>query len=143
MSFQIGENISCKEQNAQPHTLTQRGKRILRHPLATGQRQHLQKLPPAFNVSIVISALDIIFQSAQQLHNNHISQLSITNRSEKIYNDFTTLTSSHNFHSIAPITTFPFTRFSFECRFLFGLFVSKLNLFILFNFSFVIQMKST
>ena len=40
VSFQIGENISCKEQNAQPYPLTQRGKRILRHPIATGQCQH-------------------------------------------------------------------------------------------------------
>ena len=38
--FQISENICCKEQNAQTYPLTQRGKRILRHPIATGQ--HLQ-----------------------------------------------------------------------------------------------------
>ena len=50
--FQIGENISCKEQNAQPYPLTQRGKRILRHPIATGQHQHqhLQSYLRQFNV---------------------------------------------------------------------------------------------
>ena len=57
MSFQIGENISCKEQNAQTNLLTQRGKRILRHPIATGQhqRQYLQSyLRQFFSVQVLI-----------------------------------------------------------------------------------------
>ena len=45
ISFEKGQvrfQISCEEQNAQTSPLTQRGKRILRHPIATGQ--HLSYL---------------------------------------------------------------------------------------------------